>query len=219
MSIQAAIASLLHRCHRYPNEYLFPHRHPHLGRQHRGQAVRRRHLPGRDRLLPLAAGRPAVHPFLLPQVWRNRAAIRPHLGKVFVLGVLGMAMYQSLAYFAAGITSATNMGIILSLMPLMSLALSIAWLGQRLSHGALLGALVSFFGVLEVVSAGQPPAAAQGLNSGDLMMLVATLAYALYSFLLKKWQLRLPPMQLLYLQVLVAIVVLLPLFLLSPRPG
>ncbi|MDH0734087.1 DMT family transporter [Pseudomonas sichuanensis] len=159
-------------------------------------------------------------PFLLPQVWRNRTAIRPHLAKVFVLGVLGMAIYQSLAYFAAGITSATNMGIILSLMPLMSLALSIAWLGQRLSYGALLGALVSFFGVLEVVSAGQPSALLhQGLNSGDLMMLVATFAYALYSFLLKKWQLRLPPMQLLYLQILVAILVLLPLFLLSPKTG
>lgn len=159
-------------------------------------------------------------PFLLPQVWRNRAAIRPHLGKIFVLGVLGMAIYQSLAYFAAAITSATNMGIILSLMPLMSLALSIAWLGQRLTYGALLGALVSFFGVLEVVSAGQPGVLLhQGLNAGDLMMLVATFAYALYSFLLKKWQLRLPPLQLLYLQVLVAILVLLPLFLLSPKTG
>ncbi|MNP86708.1 EamA-like transporter family protein [compost metagenome] len=55
-------------------------------------------------------------------MWRNRAAIRPHLPRIFVLGVLGMALYQSLAYFAASITSATNMGIILSLMPLMSLA-------------------------------------------------------------------------------------------------
>ncbi|NQD59666.1 DMT family transporter, partial [Pseudomonas sp. CM25] len=55
--------------------------------------------------------------------------------------------------------------------------------------------------------------------SGDLLMLVATLAYALYSFLLKKWQLRLPPLQLLYLQVLVAIIVLLPLFLLSDKTG
>lgn len=159
-------------------------------------------------------------PFVLPQVWRNRAAIRPHLGKLFVLGVLGMAVYQSLAYFAASITSATNMGIILSLMPLMSLTLSIAWLGQRLTFGALFGALVSFVGVLEVVSAGQPTALLQqGLNHGDLLMLVATLAYAVYSCLLKKWQLRLPPLQLLYLQVLVAILVLLPLFLMSPKTG
>ncbi len=159
-------------------------------------------------------------PFLLPGVWRNRAAIRPHLGKVAVLGVLGMAVYQSLAYFAAGITSATNMGIILSLMPLMSLTLSIAWLGQRLTYGALAGAMVSFIGVLEVVSAGAPVTLLQqGLNVGDLLMLIATLAYALYSFLLKKWQLRLPPLQLLYLQVLVAIVVLLPLFMLSDKTG
>lgn len=71
-----------------------------------------------------------------------------------------------------------------------------------------------------MVSAGHPASLLQqGLNSGDLLMLVATLAYALYSFLLKKWQLRLPPMQLLYLQVLVAIVVLLPLFLLSDKTG
>ncbi|HEK1687494.1 TPA: DMT family transporter [Pseudomonas putida] len=159
-------------------------------------------------------------PFLLPQVWRNRTAIRPLLGKLFVLGVLGMVMYQSMAYFAAGITSATNMGIILSLMPLMSLALSIAWLGQRLTYGASLGALVSFFGVLEVVSAGNPGALLnEGLNRGDLLMLVATFAYALYSCLLKKWQLRLPQFQLLYLQIWMAILVLLPMYLLSEKTG
>ena len=32
-----------------------------------------------------------------------------------------MAVYQSLAYYAASLTTATNMGIILSLMPLMAL--------------------------------------------------------------------------------------------------
>ena len=58
-----------------------------------------------------------------------------------------------------------------------------------------------------------------GLNLGDAMMLVATLAYAIYSTLLKKWQLRLPPLQMLYLQVLVAIVVLFPLYLASPKVG
>ena len=161
-----------------------------------------------------------LSPFLLPAVWRNRAAIRPHLGKIVILGVLGMAVYQSLAYFAAAITSATNMGIILSLMPLMSLAMAITSLGQRLTAGALVGALVSLAGVLLVVSAGDPAALlAHGLNTGDAMMLIATLAYAIYSTLLKKWQLRLPPLVLLYLQVLVAIVVLFPLYAASPKTG
>ena len=109
---------------------------------------------------------------------------------------------------------------ILSLMPLMSLAMAIAVLGQRLTAGALVGAMLSFAGVLVVVSSGSLASLLQhGLNLGDAMMLVATLAYAVYSTLLKKWQLRLPPLVLLYLQVLVAVLVLLPLFLASPKVG
>ncbi|MDE1165819.1 MAG: DMT family transporter [Pseudomonas sp.] len=159
-------------------------------------------------------------PFMLRPVLANWAVIRPNLGKIFILGVLGMAVYQSLAYFAASLTTATNMGIILSLMPLMALALAIVSLGQRLTAGALVGAVVSLAGVLVVVSAGSLAVLLDhGLNRGDGMMLIATLAYAVYSTLLKKWQLRLPPLQLLYLQVLVAIVVLFPLYLVSPKVG
>lgn len=159
-------------------------------------------------------------PFLLGPVLRNRAAIKPIVGKVIVLGVLGMAIYQSLAYYAANITTATNMGIILSLVPVMTLGMSIASLGTALTAGALVGALVSFAGVLLVVSQGSwAVLVAHGVNLGDLMMLVATLAYATYSTLLKKWQLRMPPLQLLYLQILVAIIALFPLFLLSPKTG
>jgi drug/metabolite transporter (DMT)-like permease len=112
------------------------------------------------------------------------------------------------------------MGIILSLMPLMSLAMAIISLGQRLTIGALAGAVLSFAGVLVVVSSGSLGVLLEhGVNLGDAMMLIATLAYAIYSTLLKKWQLRLPPLVLLYLQVLVAVVVLFPMFLASPKIG
>lgn len=159
-------------------------------------------------------------PFMLKPVLAHWSQIRPKLGKIFVLGVLGMAVYQSLAYFAASLTSATNMGIILSLMPLMSLAMAIISLGQRLTMGALAGAVLSFAGVLVVVSSGSLGALLEhGVNLGDAMMLIATLAYAVYSTLLKKWQLKLPPLVLLYLQVLVAVVVLFPLFIASPKVG
>ncbi len=159
-------------------------------------------------------------PFMLKPVIAHWPQIRPNLGKIFILGVLGMAVYQSLAYFAATLTTATNMGIILSLMPLMSLAMAIASLGQRLTAGALAGAVLSFAGVLVVVSSGSLGALLEhGVNLGDAMMLIATLAYAIYSTLLKKWQLRLPPLVLLYLQVLVAVVVLFPLFVASPKLG
>lgn len=159
-------------------------------------------------------------PFILRAVLRNWSAIRPHLIKIFVLGLLGMVIYQSLAYFAAPKTSATHMGIILSLMPMMSLGMAIVALGQRLTWGALLGAACSFAGVLLVVSHGDlRNLVQQGLNMGDAMMLIATLAYALYSTLLKYWQMDIPALQLLYLQIVVAIVVLFPLFWFSEKAG
>ncbi|KAF1011280.1 MAG: hypothetical protein GAK32_00932 [Pseudomonas fluorescens] len=159
-------------------------------------------------------------PFMLKPVLTHWAEIRPNLGRIFILGVLGMAVYQSLAYYAATLTSATNMGIILSLMPLMSLTAAMISLGQRLTFGALTGAVLSFAGVLVVISSGSLAALLQhGVNLGDGMMLIATLAYAVYSTLLKKWQLKLPPLVLLYLQVLVAVVVLFPMFLLSAKAG
>jgi drug/metabolite transporter (DMT)-like permease len=112
------------------------------------------------------------------------------------------------------------MGIIQSLVPVMALGLSIACLGTRLTWGALLGAVISFAGVIVVVAAGNLTGLIeQGMNRGDAIVLFAAAAYALYSMLLKKWQLRLPPLHLLYMQILVAIVVLFPLFILSPRTG
>jgi drug/metabolite transporter (DMT)-like permease len=93
-------------------------------------------------------------------------------------------------------------------------------LGNRLTMGTLVGAVLSFLGVLFVVSQGSLTVLmAHGVNMGDFMMLIATVAYATYSTLLKKWKLGLPPLQLLYLQILVAIVVLLPLFVFSQKTG
>ncbi|MEE9102700.1 MULTISPECIES: DMT family transporter [Pseudomonas] len=159
-------------------------------------------------------------PFLLRATLAHWPTIRANLWKIVTLGLLGMAVYQCLAYYAAALTSATNMGIILSLMPLMSLALAALLLGHRMSVAALLGALVSLAGVLLVITQGNPhQLLSHGVNLGDGMMIVATLAYGVYGVLLKKWALPLPPLVMLYLQVLVAILALLPLYLASPHQG
>ncbi|MDR2325640.1 MAG: DMT family transporter [Acidovorax sp.] len=160
-------------------------------------------------------------PFLLRSVWRERSYIRPLLPKLIVLGTLGMVVYQSLAYYAAHMTSATHMGLIGSLTPMMVLALSTIMLGQRLSWGAVVGSLLAIFGVATVVSSGDPASLlTQGINGGDVLMFIAMLAYAVYNILLKRWPMpRLATVQLLYLQILVAVAAQLPLYLLSPKIG
>ena len=160
-------------------------------------------------------------PLALRPVLRNWRAIRPQLGRIAVLGLLGMVVYQSLAYYAAYLTTATHMGIIGSLTPMMVLALSILLLGQRLTAGAVAGSLVSIAGVAVVVSSGNLGTLLEsGANMGDGLMLLAMLAYAVYVILLKRWGMKeVPALQLLYLQIVCAVIVLLPLYLLTPRMG
>jgi drug/metabolite transporter (DMT)-like permease len=160
-------------------------------------------------------------PLALRPVLRNWDAIRPQLGRIAVLGLLGMVVYQSLAYYAAYLTTATHMGIIGSLTPMMVLALSIVLLGQRLTAGAVAGSLVSIAGVAVVVSSGDLGTLLKsGANMGDALMLLAMLAYAIYVILLKRWGMKnVPALQLLYLQIVCAVIVLLPLYLLSPKTG
>ena len=160
-------------------------------------------------------------PVMLPSVWRSRAAVKANAGRIVVLGLLGMVVYQSLAYYAANFTSATHMGIILTLSPIMVLGLTVLLLGQPLTQGAVAGSALALLGVVLVVSGGDVGALfSGGLNRGDALMLVAALAYAAYNVLLKRWTLPgIGTWQLLYLQMLVAVIAQLPLYLASPRMG
>ena len=159
-------------------------------------------------------------PFMLPVLYRYRASVLKHLKSLIIFGLLGMVIYQSLAYVAAHHTSATNMGLALALSPLLTQLCAVIILGERLSLAAVLGATISLTGISLVLSHGQPlTLITQGLNFGDALMFIATLAYAIYSVLLRKWPLPIPKVLALYVQILVAIVALAPLYFFSAKQG
>ncbi|WP_323980602.1 DMT family transporter [Aeromonas media] len=156
----------------------------------------------------------ALSPFCLPQLWRRRAEIRPLLGKLLVLSLLGMVLYQCLAYYAAHSTSATNMGVIGSLVPLLTLLNGALFFGQRPGRQALLGMSLSLFGVLWLLGQGNPLALLHsGINPGDGMMLLGAASYALYGLLIRRWQLPFGPWLNLYVQILLAVLLLIPVAL------
>lgn len=157
-------------------------------------------------------------PFMLRSVWRSRAVIRPYVPKLAFLALLGMVLNQSLGYFAAATTTATNMALIVSLVPLISMFLSVPLLGQRLLPLAIVGAVLSLSGLVLMLSHGDiSNLLAQGITIGDGLVLLAALVYALYCVLLKRWQMPLTNWQSVYMQGILAIVMLIPLLLSSER--
>lgn len=156
-------------------------------------------------------------PFVLPGVVRNRRVIRAQGWRLLVLGLLGMVLYQSLAYYAAHSVSALFMGILNSLIPLLTVLLSIPLLRVAPTLGVLLGSLISFSGLIWLVSAGQPRALLEyGMGGGELMMIAASTAYALYGVLTRRWAIPLPDWQSLYMQIAFGVLLLLPGFILTP---
>lgn len=155
-------------------------------------------------------------PFVLPGAIRNWPAIRANWWKLMILGLLGMVLYQSLAYYAAHSVSALFMGILNSLIPLLTVLIGIFVLRVAPTVGIALGSILSLGGLVWLVSAGQPGLLLQhGIGKGELMMFAASASYALYGVLTKRWAIPLPNWQSLYAQIVFGVVLLLPNFLMA----
>ncbi|MEQ9888195.1 DMT family transporter [Pectobacterium zantedeschiae] len=155
-------------------------------------------------------------PFMLPGLRHHATTIRQNAWKLLVLGLLGMVLYQSLAYYAAHTISAVMMGIMGSLVPLLTVLLSIPLLRVAPTLGVLLGSLLSLAGIVWLISGGHPEQIlAQGIGTGEFMMFCAALSYAIYGVLTKRWSIPLPNWVSLYVQIAFGVVLLIPNFLLT----
>lgn len=141
-------------------------------------------------------------PVMLPKVWQQRQLVALHWKQFAILSAFGMLLYQGLAYSAAHYTTATNMGIINAFIPIFTIFVSIIILKEVPNRFAVMGSLMSFLGLLYVIAQGQLQALLHlGGHWGDLLMIVAVFFYAFYGVFLKKWQLKVPLMISLYVQI------------------
>ena len=125
-----------------------------------------------------------------------------------------MVLYQGLGYTAAHYTSATNMGIINAFIPIFTIFVSMFLLKEIPNRFAIVGSILSFLGLLYVMAQGNLAGLIQsGGHLGDVMMVIAVFFYAFYGVFLKKWQLNIPLMISLYIQIIFALLYHLPFVL------
>ena len=152
-----------------------------------------------------------MSPFVLLSVWKYRTEIRQHAWQFAVLGACGMVFYQGLAYSAAHYTTATNMGIINAFTPIFTIFISIFILKEMPTRYAVIGGILSFLGLLYVMSQGNLQSLMHLAGHwGDLLMILAVFLYAFYGVFLKKWQIQMPLLTSLYVQIAFALLFHLP---------
>ncbi|MCG8611615.1 MAG: DMT family transporter [Pseudomonadales bacterium] len=155
-------------------------------------------------------------PLTLRYLIRYQVEIKRQLWHLVILSFLSITCYNSLLYSAAHFTTAINITLVNTALPVGTILFSMMLLPWRPSATEITGAGISLLGTLIILSGGALSALfALKFNPGDLIMGAAVACWSLYSVLLKKWQPELPPFALFCVQVSIGLFLLLPFFLFS----
>jgi len=155
-------------------------------------------------------------PLGLGEALGQRALIRRHAGLFAVLALTGVAAFQTLVYLGLRTTSAINAVLINAAGPLFMLACSWILEREKASRRQIAGMLISFAGVLIIVSRGELAALRHlEFHRGDLWILVAMPLWGVYSVLLRRTPRELRGMGLAFTVAAIGVAMLAPLYALD----
>lgn len=144
--------------------------------------------------------------------WRRVLRATPLL---VLVAMLGLAGYNLLLYESLRHTTAVSASLINALNPALIMLLATALLRERLGWRRLLGMLIGFLGVAIVVGDGSISAIlALEFNIGDLLMLVAIVAWTFYTVLARRLA-GIPPITTVAAQAVITAAVLVPISLVN----
>ena len=159
-----------------------------------------------------------VLPFTLRGLRESWPSLRGRWVVVISISALGVGCYNSLQYLALQTSTAVNATLIGASAPIASLLVGAAFFGAVVRRVQWLGAALSLLGVLLVIARGDPMNIAQlHLDRGDLIMLVATLSWSVYTWLLRTRRPAMPAAPFLTLQIALGGLMILPFALLEYR--
>lgn len=134
-------------------------------------------------------------PFTAAALWRYRYAILKEWGDFLILGALGMGACGAFVYIGADTTSATNIGLIYAASPILIVILARVFYDEPLTWLQGAGVLLSLIGVVAIVCRGEWQVLARlRFAPGDLWIVAAMAAWAVYSILLRHRRSALPMM-------------------------
>jgi drug/metabolite transporter (DMT)-like permease len=125
--------------------------------------------------------------FAWPRLRRDLPAILRAWPVMLLLSASGVAAFNTLAYIGLNMTSALNVLLLQSVMPLLILVWAFALFRERPSGRQSLAILISLLGVAAIASRGSAGVLLHlRLNPGDVWVMAALGIYALYAVLLRR---------------------------------
>ena len=147
----------------------------------------------------------------LPANW---PVIRKHWKLLLAMSATGIAAFNPLQYQALHSTTAINSTLILATCPAIMALLSVFILKDKLGFAQIAGILISFFGVIFVITSGELTTLFHlTFTVGDIWMVGAAIVWALYSITVKLRPVTLDPLVMLMVITGLGAAILFPLYI------
>lgn len=148
------------------------------------------------------------------QMRRAMPVFKAHWPSLLGLALTGVAFFNVLIYAALKTTSSTNVAILESTIPVVTILFGFALFGERYRIVQWLGVALSLAGAVAVVTQGDA-SPTRGVSVGDAIMLVAVLTWVGYSLLVKEHMAKFPRYGGLLAMLIIANLALAPLAMLE----
>ncbi len=149
----------------------------------------------------------------LPSLWRSRSSLPkgPVLWAVLAMGFTGIFLFNPMLYLGLHYTTSINATMLNAFTPLVVAVMSHFWLKEKLTKSKSFGLTLSILGIIFIAAQGSVQHLIElRLNPGDLIIILSTVMWALYTLLIKVTSNRLNPTQGTGLAMLAGLLFLIP---------
>ncbi|MDL2397728.1 DMT family transporter [Rhizobium mayense] len=155
---------------------------------------------------------------LLPIVRRHFGAMvalaRARPLELLCIGGVGLAICQGLLFTGLEHADVTTAGIIMALIPIITMILARLILGEPMGTWQVAGSIIAFLGIVVIVVKGSPAALMRlDINPGELWIVAGSLCFSLYAVLLRRAKFDIERLPLLVLLLGAAVLTALPFYL------
>ena len=161
-----------------------------------------------------------LSPIALPRLRNEWPIVRANLQLVCICGLFGVTLFNFLIYTAMHSTTAINAALVNSAIPIFIIMFARIFYGQRVTLRQHAGIALSLLGVAVIILRGDPARILTlSFNRGDLLVLLAAIAWGLYSVAIKRYPQGLNPFVFLFCISVAGLVMLIPFYALEISAG
>jgi drug/metabolite transporter (DMT)-like permease len=115
------------------------------------------------------------------------ALVRARALELLAIGGVGLAICQGMIFVGLEHADATTAGIIIALIPIITMILARLVLAEPMGSWQVIGSILAFLGIVVIIVKGSPAALMRlDLNPGELWIVAGAFCFSLYTVLLRR---------------------------------